>query len=228
MAKARLIHNISAHSVLSAVERWASSTCMIREIELLGHAPPAEKGYNQSHRDRMAQAFGRLDALLIPYKPWECPWSKKVGGWIWRQAKLVGVEVKVSRSDFNAGLKKGQYERYGDNLAGLYVATPAGLIKTAELPKGVGHLVVRERHSNRDSGRTFRPHEYVATCRRHPTFTDHQPPPEMFWKIIAGVVASVQEDGRDAAGRLRRGRHAAGEVAKEIISAAMRAAEDRS
>jgi hypothetical protein len=139
-----------AEDVLDAVENWACGATLIREIELLGNAPEAEKGYNQHHRDRMAKAFGRLDGLLVPMRPWDCPWYKKRGGWIWRSACLVGVEVKVSLADFKNGLKKGQFDRYGDNLGALYIATPAKLVKTSEIPKQFGHLVVRPRKAHHD------------------------------------------------------------------------------
>lgn len=106
-------------------------------------------------RETGALRNGRMDGILIPYL-YEC--SLDFGIW--------GVEVKVSRSDFLAGLRKGQYERYEADVDGLFVATPRGVCKTSELPKKCGHLVIgpnpripRTRH---------------CICRRRPK-TKHTP-----------------------------------------------------
>lgn len=104
---------------------------------------------------------GRLDGLLIPVS-WTSP--MKCG--------LYAVEVKTMRSDFLRGLKGGQFERYFNQVHGLYIATYPEVCKTSEIPRGIGHLVV-----NRQSR--------VACCRRkaakrHGAVLDEG----MLWRIL--------------------------------------------
>lgn len=47
-------------------------------------------------------------------------------------------EVKVTRSDFLRDVRTAKYEAYLPNCRRLYFATPAGLVKRDEVPKGMG------------------------------------------------------------------------------------------
>lgn len=194
---------LNAKNVLDAVDRWATGCWMLREIELLGTRPEDVQAdpypYDKARRQRVAVAAGRVDALLVPVTPWEAPWTKKIGGWAWAAARLVGVEVKMTRSDFKQGLNKGQFDRYAAELGGLYLATPAGLVKSAEVPANFGHLVVSGHAGN-----------WVAACRRHPEFKDVQATPEMLWKVLS-IYAKQQRAEHDAlAAKVREGCQKAG------------------
>lgn len=142
--------------VLDAVERWAGGDYgIVRETSIA----------NQDN--------GRLDALLFPtcYRTSAFRKAKSNFG-------IIGIEVKVTRSDFTRGLRIGQYERYRDDpgINGLYLAVPQGLCKPSELPSGVGLLVVRSKG--------LRPSQYVASCRRHPTLSDNETPSAVLWRLL--------------------------------------------
>lgn len=91
----------------------------------------------------------------------------------WERCGLVGVEVKVSRSDFLRGLKEGQFTRYAEALAGLYVAVPHGYAKPREIPEGLGVLTLVERGGM-----------VVCACRRHPRFNQVRPDGETAWRLL--------------------------------------------
>jgi len=50
-------------------------------------------------------------------------------------------EVKVSRGDFLGDLNRGKYQRYLPHCNRLFFATPAGLVKPAEIPTEAGLMV---------------------------------------------------------------------------------------
>lgn len=163
--------NWEARSVLEAVDRWAAGCWMLRELELIGEA--ASKG---------SVSLGRLDALLVPFDPFNVPWRGAIPGWCWENAKLVGVEVKVTRADFKRGLDEGQFDRYLGGVGGMFIATPRGLVKTSEIPPHIGHLVALERWRDKP-----------AVCKRRPKFTETQPSPAMIWKLMSLMRADFIE-----------------------------------
>ncbi len=159
-------------SMLDAVDRWATGYWMLRETGIpFPHA-------------------GRIDALLIPCSYEAGCMKKNTKDWFFDRVRLLGVEVKRTREDFNRGLRTGQYEKYDEFLSGLYVATPKGLIKSGELPDGVGHLVCR--WSPRD--RTRRKRWYFnpegvsqicrCTCRKAPMIKDKLPEHYVAWRLM--------------------------------------------
>lgn len=165
-----VMRRLPASMVLDAVERWASGCYMLREIELLVEAVDrqATRDAEQSHRVRSA---GRLDSLLVPFKPWEAPFARKIGGWAWNTCRLVGIEVKVDRADLMAGLRKNQLGRYAEGVSAVYLATPKGLVKTSDVPARFGHLEIYKGDSS--SGQPM----YRCVCKRHAQFGDQQPAP---------------------------------------------------
>lgn len=217
--------DIPAKFILNAVEPWASGCYMLREIELLaeGEAPPPQNRYEEmtaAKRDRAAQSVGRLDALLVPFNPWEAPWTSKIGGWAYRAARLVGIEVKRSRSDFINGLKKAQFERYGAALAALYIATPHGMVKTSEVPPQFGHLVIYSGGSDHEQSRLR------CVCKRHAKFEDRQPAPEMFWKLLHAITKDCETSKRELRQKWERARKEIGRRAGAMIAAALGANEE--
>lgn len=164
---------LKASDVLDAIDTWACGMVVVREFEGLG------------------PCVGRLDAVLVPVSPvadcMQCskrplgPGAEHTYGDItitadmpfWERPCVIGVEVKVSRTDFLAGQRKGQYERYQSGVSGLYVAAPADVCKTTELPKGVGRLMVKASH-----GRVS------VTCKRHPKYKDVDLDPSVPWRLM--------------------------------------------
>jgi hypothetical protein len=208
---------IRSESVLNAVDRWASGCYMLRELELLvsseeEQAPPA---YDKARKAHQAHSAGRLDALLLPFAPWDTPFARKIGGWAYNVARLIGIEVKVDRSDFNNGLKKQQFERYGAGVSALYIATPAGLVKTPEVPEAFGHLVITEGDHDHQQER------FRCVCKRHPQFTENQPPPQMFWKLISMITKNHHARERELELRWTKARKEIGKAGAEAISAAL-------
>jgi len=161
---------MNASHILSAVERWATgSYMMIPETSL---ALP----------DR-----GRIDGLLVPISG-EAHCMKKLRGDFFARVRLVGVEVKASRADFLAGVRKKQYERYRSQLCGLYLATPKGVIAKQEIPENVGHIVVHRKPMTFFKGRgTYPPFGYHATCVRHPAYREQKFAADVPWRIVFAV-----------------------------------------
>lgn len=114
-------------------------------------------------RETGALRCGRLDGVLVPDS-----WNART------PPGLIGVEVKLSRSDFLCGLKKEQYTRYESHVNALYVATPRGICKTSEIPTSCGHLVCTERHG----------YGLVCVCKRKPKWRDAEIDHETLWRVI--------------------------------------------
>ena len=148
---------LTAQWLLNSVERWAG----------------ADYWFGRESGAALT-AGGRLDGYLVPTS-WNAPVVKKNKGF-----GIIGVEVKISRSDFLRGLTSSQYERYAEDegIIGLYVVTPRGLIKTAELPQNVGHLVVNNsRHRS----------EWSTVCKRHPSYTGKETPSSVLWRVLVNI-----------------------------------------
>ena len=179
---------IVARWVLDAVEEWATGCRLVRETEI-GMGPGCRIDgllVPVGHRAFCMQApFGRCE-----------PASSRA---FFDRPRLIGVEVKVDRSDFLNGLKRVQFTTYRDDsqLAGLYVATPKGLIRTKELPDGVGHLVIREAPPRN------RRRQFTAVCRRRPELSDVTPDAETAWRLLFKLTEASQRHVVEANTRVR-------------------------
>jgi len=153
-----------ADRILDAVEQWAyEDYTLFRETQagvLIG---------------------SRIDGLLVPIsfktqraKPtrWGGPWTDTM--------RLIGVEVKASRADFLAGLRKGQFERYEKTLGGLYIATEKGQVKTAEVPASCGHLVTWGWRR--------------CVCRRRPVLREAHLSEASCWQLLMLMAAARREE----------------------------------
>jgi len=187
--------DITVAEVLTAVDRWAHGYWMVRETGI---------GLSDGQR---------IDALLVP-AAWEAHCMRRGAGAgpTWQRPRLIGVEVKVSRGDYLRGVRNGQYERYAEDLDGLYLVVPcASVAKASELPAGVGYLRV---------------HQGAVLCRRHPTYRQSEPragDAELAWRLLfearrqmVDAIAEAEARSADALQRL-------GTMASE---AAMAAAQD--
>lgn len=145
----------TAEQCLDAIDRWASGWWMTREFTYRG--------------------AGRVDGLLVPVGAHAHCMKKLVGERFFNRMRLVAVEVKISRSDLQHGLKNGQFDRYAEAFAGLLVVTPAGMCKTSELPDGVGHIVVRG---------TNAPERFIASCKRWPKYSEVEMSADLPWRLL--------------------------------------------
>lgn len=154
---------LSADSALDAVQEWASCCHLLRET---GQIVPN----------------GRIDGVLLAKS-----WAAKV------PAGLVGIEVKVSRSDFLRGLNSGQFEKYDSHLTGLFVAAPHGVYKMGELPNGIGALTISRRE-----GMT------VCVCRRKPAYRAAAVDSKTLWAVIWDLLDQEARDRRELLCNVRR------------------------
>lgn len=146
-------------SVLRAVNDWAIGYEIVREFKL-------------------SESL-RVDALLVPTS-WNVVqgvgryWPRDVPSWA--RMGLLGVEVKNSRADFLAGLRRNQYQDYAAHpgIMGLYLATPRDVIHKGELPAGIGHLVCAQRPEQ----------GLVCVSRARPKYRPEQATPEALWRIM--------------------------------------------
>lgn len=124
----------------------------------------------------------RVDGIMVPVR-WDAPLLRKVQGhWLDCCASLC-VEIKISREDFLAGVKKQQFERYAElPFGGCYLATPARLIRREEVPDGWGWICVGYRNGM----------GMVGTCRQHPVFRRVETPNDWLWKILFSSYRDVR------------------------------------
>lgn len=151
-----------ATTVLDSVEDWAGHTYWLL-------------------RETGCFVKGRIDGLLVPIAL-DAHSVKKIPGHYSEGVRVTGIEVKTTRADFLAGLKKGQFERYDETLSGLYIATPREVCKTSEIPDGIGHLSIRRQNM-----------QWVCTCRRHPKYKDTEPPVEWVWELFFRYTLEMRE-----------------------------------
>jgi len=167
-----------AKQVLDGVERWAkiSGFELIREIKL--------------------NVDSRIDGLLVPVSKDAPMMGKNTKEYFWRRAGFVGVEVKMTRTDFMSGLRKDQYDRYDGLLPGIYVATPPKICKTSELPPQVGHIIVHRKpyETVRKVWGEHREWENIVTCRRHPSFTISPVDEQLFWRVFFRMKKQQKEE----------------------------------
>lgn len=151
---------------LNAIERWAYGYHLFRETGAI-------------------DTSFRLDGLLVPTGP-DAYCMGQVGEAFFDRPRLVGVEVKASRSDFLRGLNGGQFEKYDDALAGLYIATFDDVCKASEIPPGVGHLKIFQKQAGHRV-------EWRCACRRHPALSDTRPSAETAWRLLFKIQESHRE-----------------------------------
>lgn len=93
---------------------------------------------------------------------------------------LHGIEIKVRRDDWKKELgDPAKAEALAANLHEFYIAAPAGVVETSEVPAGWGHLVVT------DDGVA------VAKSAMH---RDVQPPS---WEFLAALLRAATKAGED-------------------------------
>ena len=174
-------HDIyNADTVLDAVDAWVRnrSGYLIRET-------------GQVVKD------GRLDGLIIP-----AGFATQV------PVGLTGVEVKISRGDFQRGLAAGQYEKYARELNALYIATPYDVVKTSGIPKEYGHLIVSVRRD-----------DPVCVCRRHAPWRNYMPDQNTIWRLVFDLLDQQQREQRENQKNIYRLRENICAIAVEKIRA---------
>ncbi|MBD3267462.1 MmcB family DNA repair protein [bacterium] len=156
-----------ADDILNAVEDWAitkGNYMLLREFGVFG---------NNMRLDGILLALGHTAHIFKKYK----------------RHGLIGIEVKVSRSDFLHGLKNGQYEKYNKYCAGLFLATPRDVCKTSEIPEHCGHLICERKRMKRSGWpRTF------CVCRRHPKYKPGAWDSSIFWRLIERVCQEHRKE----------------------------------
>jgi len=159
----------TAETMLNAVEAWAEGAILIREIGL--------------------KQLQRLDGVLVPYNLKAHVMEKFTKEKFFNRCGLVGLEVKRSRSDFLAGIKKGQFEKYNEYLMGLYLVTFPDICKRSEVPDNVGLIhIMRKRHTD----------EPIAFCKKHPIYKHVEYTQEMMWRIMFRYFQQFSEKLRDS------------------------------
>jgi hypothetical protein len=148
----------NAVQALNAVQQWAAGCVLLRETGVFRN--------------------GRMDGVLV----------RTHFNSVLKEHGLYGIEVKLSRSDFLAGLKNGQFDRYVLDVNGLYIATAVNVCKTSEIPKQFGHLVVHRRD-----------HGLQCVCRRHARFKKIVPLDEdLLWRLLVDCCDQFQQQERNA------------------------------
>lgn len=155
---------MNANAVLNAVDSWCGSDHLEREIGIIDNGM-------------------RLDGVIVPAS-WESAIYKKA-----KRFGLVGIEVKVTRSDFLAGLRRGQFEAYkkDKSIMGLILAVPRGIVKKSEVPDGVGLITVRQKASIE----RWR-FEHSACCLRMPKFKSKVDDSAALWRIVMRMNESLR------------------------------------
>ncbi len=169
--------NPTAGEILDAIdEAYGGHYLMIRETGIL------------------CNFSGRMDALLVPWSSQADCMVQNTGTWFWERPRLIAIEVKVKRSDFLKGLRDGQYERYANQVSGLYIAVPRPdhpvkrfreqdrVCKLKEIPKGVGLITVKR------FGK--------AHCARRPKLADVQFEPDVPWRLLFAARQHLWEEWR--------------------------------
>lgn len=189
-----------AGDVLASAAAWAYGYELVREFKLSEQC--------------------RVDALLVP-TTWSVVQSRGAlwpqGCPSWGRIGLLAVEVKVTRADFQAGLRRRQYEDYTavDGIMGLYVAAPRGVCAARELPPGVGLLVCSKRY---EAGKP----RHVAVCTRRPKYRQTQPAPEALWRLMYRLREVYEGRVRDERARLERAEDRFGERAGAMMGRLVR------
>jgi len=183
--------NFIATWVLDAVEAWVDGYSMLRETGAL------------------FEDSSRIDALLVPVSR-EAHCMKDSDKSFFERPRFVGIEVKVSRSDFLAGVRKGQFEKYQAKVSGLYVAVTKDVCKTSELPDGVGHIICLEKPKSRFMS---------CVCKRHPKYSDVDTSPDLPWRCLFRLAEQYQRQVAEHEQEFKRAIKAIGQEAAGSIFA---------
>lgn len=216
--KQRIAHfdeNVTADAVLDAVDRWSTGYELLRELG-----------------DVFTDSYKRLDGLLLPMShDARCMKRQTAGPGYWDRPVLYGVEVKRTRADFLAGLRRNQFAEYAKHLGGLYLACPKHVCRTDEIPLNVGHLVVTHR-TGKELGLSpsWGYHTKILT-KRHPQFQEMEYPSVVLWRLLfrartkwARVDRYRERSDEAILGKLRQ---AAATVVDEALAALLREARCR-
>lgn len=162
---------MSADEVLDAVDRWATGYELLRELG-----------------DVFTDCYKRLDGLLLPMShDARCMKLRNAPTGRWERPVMYGVEVKLTRADFLAGLRRKQFDDYAKQLGGLYVVCPKHVCRTDEIPSHIGHLVVVHR-----TGEALGLHPRTAyyakiLTKRHPRFHHVEYSADVLWQLLFRV-----------------------------------------
>lgn len=122
---------------------------------------------------------------------------------VWRSRfQIIGIEVKVSRSDWLSELKKPEKADLIHQYCDLwYIATPEGIIKPGELPAGWGHLECKDKvYCRADSARNQHKvlDDYFVSCliRR---FLEQATPAADLAKQLSKARQEGFESGKESA-----------------------------
>lgn len=167
---------------------------------------------------------GRIDVLLVPMSI-KCPMFsgtlrevQKVKGYDWTdRLGLAGVEVKISKQDFQSGLS-GQFSRYAESLSGLYIAGPPNIVVAKDVPKEFGVLSVAQ--GNFGQG-------WRVACRRHPRWKLREASAADLWRVIWSLKRDQDRELREIREEktkfINRFRERAGDVLTAAISKSLKA-----
>lgn len=194
---------MTASMILDSIETWACA--MVGDYWLI--------------RETVASVDGRIDGLLVPASYNAHVFKGQSGYWT-DKAAVIGVEVKASRADFLAGVRKDQFRRYAKNLAGLYVATPRS-VKTSEIPDGIGHLVAYRPDKERPGLAEIR-----VVCRRHPTYAKVEMDTDLMWRLVFHAIGRMRAADRERREQWRKTCERVGGVLERRLFALMDAAAD--
>lgn len=173
------------------------------------------RGHSWLVREITARSLGgRLDGLLVPIgQKAMCMKPRNVPMRFFDRCRLIAVEVKMYRSDFNTGLREGQFGRYAEApaIAGVYIVAPKGVCEAHELPEGIGLLRLIE--NSYINGQAYR-----VRCQKHPALRDVIPSAELLWRILFKAHEQmVAHYYRQTAEQEQRLRHALGVVGRRAF-----------
>jgi len=198
MTEARKVWHAS--QALDAVEQWAQGAILVREIGLVPNR--------------------RLDGVLVPLgldAPGLKNSSQRKGpdgvpvGFFDRHG-LAGIEVKITRADFQRGLTEGQFEDYSEHLIGLYVVTTLDVCRTAEIPRRHGHLLTS----------VLPDRSLSCVCKRKPRFEVRQPTHEQLWRILDRGWKMLEQKRTEIENDHERQKRMIGQLAEDEIMTGVR------
>ncbi len=170
---------MTAKEILDAIDKdYGGHYMMIRETSIL------------------CDFSGRMDALLVPWSSGADCMLRNTGEWFWDRPRLIAIEVKVNRADFLKGLREGQYERYTNQVSGLFLAVPRPdhpmkryrdeerVCKLKEVPRGVG-LITVERYGT------------GIHCARRPILKDVEFERDVPWRLLFAAREYLGNERRE-------------------------------
>ena len=122
----------------------------------------------------------------------------------WQRPSIFGVEIKATRADFLAGVRRDQFADYREYVDGLYLACPAGPVKASEIPAGCGLLTWK-------FGKPLR-------CVRRPVRNECPAWDDtVAWRITYAVVSDYWRRHRDEQREGREWREQLGQKFGELV-----------